>query len=192
MSFRARRTAVVIATALLASAAPAAHAKDLQLLDGADDVWVQGFTYTEPTLLSSAEADVRRVLVRHTNRVLLVRAKFADLTRSGYHHSLTVRVRTDERVKRQITLLTSRDDRSGSVQVMRGAKRVSCAVRRKVDYGKNTMTVRVPRGCLSAPRWVKVGVENGWVPTDQLNVYVDNPHDDQASFSGWSSRVGPG
>ncbi len=193
MTLLARRTAAVLAaTALLASGTSTVHAKDLRLVDPADDVWVQGFTYSEPTLQPSTEADVRRVLVRHTNRIVLVRATFDDLTRSGYNHSLTVRLKTNERVKRQVTLLTSRDDRAGAARMTRGAKSVSCSVGRKVDYGRDTMTVRIPRSCLSSPRWVKVRVENGWVPTDQLNVYVDNPHDDQASFSGWSKRLGVG
>jgi hypothetical protein len=182
------------AAALLLTLAPvAAFAKDLALSDEAGDVWVQQIgetTWKSATADEAEQADVRRLLTRHGDTTILLRAKIADITKSGTGHSLVARVVTNERVRRSVVLWTTANNRAGSAVMYQGGTKVCKGkVSRRVDYAKNTMTVRFPRGCLSGPRWVRVRAETGWGSDYGVAAYQDNPHNDDATSTAWSSRV---
>jgi hypothetical protein len=188
---RALGAALAVAAALTFGA-PAAHAQDLRMVDDAADVWVTTGASPDPVPADTvAEADVRRVLVRHAARTVTVRAKVADLTRSGAGVALVTEIRTDEGVRRSVGLFTdSYMEPHQSTRMWKGADQaVRCALQHKVDYRRNTLTVQIPRACLSSPRWLQVKVQNAWVSDGYQEVYVDNPHDQEASATTWSGRV---
>lgn len=187
--------AAAAAALLLTVAAAPAAAKDLAVTDEAGDVWTMNLTSGSDTwettsAAEAAEADVRRLLVRHGSTMVVVRAKIADITKSGTGHSLVATFTTNEKVRRVVVLTTTASNRSGKAMMLKGSTKVCVGkVRRTVDYVKNTMTVRFPRGCLSSPRWVRARVETGWGSDGYVAAYKDNPHNDKAGFTGWSSRV---
>lgn len=186
------RAAAAAALLLTLAAAPAA-AKDLTLTDEAGDVWTQkvgSTSWVTTSAAEAAEADVRKVLVRHGSTTVVVRAKITDITKSGTGHSLVASFTTNEKVRRTVVLYTTAANRAGRVAMYKGSAKVcKDKVKRTVDYAKDTMTVRFPRGCLSAPRWLRARVENGWGSDNDVAAYVDNPHNAQAGFTGWSARV---
>jgi len=62
-----------------------------------------------------------------------------------------------------------------------------------IDYATETVTVAVPRACLSKPRWVQVravAVAFDDTTPDQFVSYFDNGHDESADEPrAWSARV---
>ncbi|HYU83746.1 MAG TPA: hypothetical protein VEK80_02985 [Kribbellaceae bacterium] len=146
-------TAVALATAAPASADTVRHR------DAAHDV-VKFDGDRETTVPAVTEGDVRRVTVAHTSGRLVVKLKYAELSRTNRWVAVAV-VRTSAGKEFEVALVaTSRIGWKGKLTVSRaGGSVVACpGADRRVDYAVNTVRFSVPRGCLGDPRWVKVGV----------------------------------
>lgn len=163
MNIIARRLAAVAGAAVLGlSIAAPAQAQKWSRVDARGDVTVStncdasGCTDSvDPAL---AEPDVLRVVGTHAPRKVKVFATYADLTAAnGRLHIL--RVVTNEGVRRRVELGTE-DGRvvTKGLYADRTGRKVACAgLGHKVDYAANTVSLSIPRGCLSKPRWVRIG-----------------------------------
>jgi len=194
MTVATRRTAAVAVCAATALAlfAPAAHAQELTRSDGTGDVWVSsgaGFTRAP----GSKHADVIWVQIRHGATRVVLTAKLAELTKQGAEVGLIGQFRTNTGLRRDAMLTGQVGNRSGYVEFRNlTGKLLTCDIARKIDYAANTMMMSVPRSCLNNPSYVEFRSQNSWVTSTYEQVYVDNPHNAKAEFTGWSNRVALG
>jgi hypothetical protein len=72
---------------------------------------------------------------------------------------------------------------------MRDGKPLKCKVRSAVDYTSFKVTVGVPRGCLSAPRWVQATTYDLRAFRTGQRLFVDNPQNAKAEPTGWTQRL---
>jgi hypothetical protein len=156
----------VVAGALVLSAASIApaHAQRWAHNDPAGDVTsatecgAGGDGCTETVDAAQAQPDVVRFVADHRARRVNVFARYRDITAAGTRlHQ--VRYVTNEGVRRHLTLATH----NGRVIVRElsrdsDGRKVACrGIRHNIDYAANTVSISVPRACLSAPRNVRVG-----------------------------------
>jgi len=194
MTVASCRTAAVVvcAATALALSTPAAHAQELTRSDDTNDVWVSsgaGFTLAP----GSKHADVRWVKVRHGAKRIVLTTKLVALTKQGAEVNLRSQLRTNTGMRRDVMLSAGYGTRAGSVAFTSDTGTPpACDIAHKIDYVLNTMMVSVPRSCLNNPSYVEFRSESSWVTAGYEQVYVDNPHNAKAEFTGWSSRVSRG
>lgn len=121
-----------------------------------------------PTTLQPgrAEGDVVSLRVHHGPRAVRVRLRYAQLTRDPRASVVHVMAfRTSDGLRAGLDLLvdggghTWQGERLWSVE---GRDRARCArLRSRINYRTDTVSVVVPRSCLSNPRWVRVGAGGG-------------------------------
>jgi hypothetical protein len=194
--------AALAAAALVVSAgalvAPASAAT-LSIGDATGDTYLGHYdagsdTTTSETAGSQVNVDLERVVVKHTSRVVVAKASYADLTRSGQQFMYALRLRTDDGLKRDVNVDTLFAGPKGHVALSKpNGTEVSCrGLSHDVDYAADTVTVKVPRRCLSAPRWVEAFTAAiGF--SDTGDFYIDHGH--MAGMQEkvvWSDRVRKG
>jgi hypothetical protein len=166
---------VALAAGLTAGAAGLAHAESLRVDDPRGDLLGYVMTtdeYDEPPPPPQlrpgvANGDIVRTSFRHTDRRIAVRAKFAELRRVGMRRDV-LRVVTNEGVRRNVNILVEMGVWAGEADMTRpNGKEVRCAVRHRIDYDTNVVTVSFPRGCVSNPRWVRAGFGSEWATIDR-------------------------
>lgn len=162
-----RRTSVtlIVLLALSASLLPngAAHAAKRVARDATGDVLVYNTETDEESSSSTANGDIKKAVIRHTSRAVVAKVKFRALKRKGDYRVDFIRLVTNDRVKRNVTLVAGQGFWSGqAVMEKPNGKPVDCNVKHRINYGKNLVKVKVPRSCLSKPRWVRVGVGAFW------------------------------
>jgi hypothetical protein len=122
--------------------------------------------------------DVTRFVADHRARRVNIFARYTDLTSSGTRIHIA-RFVTNEGVRRHLNWVTY----NGNTVMMEldrdsDGKKVACrGIRRTADYTANTVTISVPRACLSAPRTVRVGfgsVAMGSTSGDSQNYAYDD------------------
>lgn len=141
---------------------------------------------------SVTNGDVLRTTIRHSARRIAVRVKFADLKRAGMFRGDFLSLRTNEGVRREVSLMAGQGLWRGETDMARPSGRpVKCAIRHRIDYGTNVVKLSFPRRCASSPRWVQVGLGSMWAGTDMETFYMDD-----AQIAGevrdvlvWSPRV---
>ncbi len=169
---------------------PAAHADALTWEDGTGDMWrsndEDGDAWTPAP--GHRNGDVIKVKVAHRSRAILIRQSFVDLRRSGSHHLLVGRIRTDSGLRRAFDVRADRRDWDGELDFRRGnGRRDRCGATHTLDYFADSATVRIPRRCLDGPKWVQVKLANAHFGRE---VWADNPHGPgQAFFRTWSDEV---
>lgn len=122
------------------------------------------FAYRTPSV---ASGDFVRTNVRHTTGRVIVRAKVRSVDAVG-QRAYTVRYVTNEGVRRtlRVTAKPGTMQPTSIVLRKRSGERVSCTgVGATFDGSLDLVTLSVPRGCLSHPRWVRVAVtsEGRWI-----------------------------
>lgn len=196
----ARLGVIAGALALAAGLTAPAHAARYTYADATGDVSTESCTFefegpepteecTEGTDPAAANGDITRVVIRHAPRTVVIRTHYRELTRSG---SVWIgAIRTNEGVRREVIW----DGDTGRVIVFaRDGRRVRCGVERTVDAAANVIEVRVPRTCLSRPRWVEVGVGHVRFQVDEDGAGFTAGADDSQSPAvrdslTWSPRV---
>lgn len=170
--FPLARLGAATGTALLALslAAPAQGARYVHT-DESGDVHVETCTYTEPTDAAVEpteectdgvdstvrEGDVVRAAIRHTNRKVVLRTDFRRITRTEEFSVQIGLIRTNENVNRHVVLFYA-DGMTELSMTRPNGDRVRCRIGRTLDFADDYIEVRIPRGCLSRPRWVQVGI----------------------------------
>jgi hypothetical protein len=118
----------------------------------------QGDGCTETVDATRTMPDIVRFLADHRATRVNVWARYRDLTAAGTRMH-QVRYVTNEGVRRHLTIATS-NGRIILRQLTRDSdgKKVACTgIRQSIDYSANTVSISIPRSCLSAPRTVRVG-----------------------------------
>jgi len=158
------RSAVVVAAAAVALVPTAAQAAGSSHSDAVGDqhsVAVDAAGHVSDTTSTlepaSTNGDITSIRVVNGSRVVKVVTRYRDLatTDRGLLHELQILSPNRNR----LVYLQAYPGRWGGKATMRTAhgKRVSCSVRHRIDYARNTIVVKVPRSCLERPRVVKVG-----------------------------------
>lgn len=128
--------------------------------DGQGDV-VQFDEETETTEPAPAvtQGDIKRTVVDHTAANVVVKTWYVDLQRNNPMQFHYLGLVTNESVRRNLFLLVDPDHPQGQVHFEKGnGDPVACdGLTRSIDYALNTVRLKVPRNCLSGPRWVRAG-----------------------------------
>jgi hypothetical protein len=156
-SVRLIASAVACSSVLLA--APAAYADKHVATDAARDV-VSFDDSLDPTPEpDQTDADLRKIVVKHTNRRVIIKAKLRELSALNGKEfvQLYAMVDTNEKDRSAVTFKTG--SRKPGFQLIKGGKEVACAgVRKKISPAKNFIRMSIPRSCFGNPRWIKVAM----------------------------------
>jgi len=157
--------AATAAAALVVVPVTAANAQTWQHVDATHDVMFgtdDGSTSSMPTLTpapTQADPDIKRVKVSYGAHKVSVRMHFRDLTRGPNDVSLYgFALRTNEHKMRELDVFATAGMWKGQALMAGPRGEVHCkGLRHHISYRLHDVVVRVPRSCLSEPRWVKVG-----------------------------------
>jgi hypothetical protein len=149
-------TAGVVSTAYAEKVVHNDQAGDVIVMTEDDEA---GTATTEPAPTVEA-GDVLRTVVDHRAKNLFVTARYADLQRGDEFQGHIISIVTNESVRRDAILVVDAEHPQGRLQFVRpNGRSVKCVgIERRIDYSLNTVRVKIPRSCLSAPRWVRVGL----------------------------------
>jgi hypothetical protein len=162
-----RRTATTIAAttaatvaglALLVATTASADARPVYHDDQTHDVLKYDDSAQEPVgAPDQVNGDIVRTHLWHAHRVG-AQVRFADLQKTGDFRADVLRIHTNENVNRTVMISAGPGNWRGSVDLTKAnGDTVPCRVAHSIDYTANVVTVRVPRSCLSRPRWVSMG-----------------------------------
>ncbi len=180
--------------ALVVSAAPAANAQELTLVDGRGDVWASDQAGSAQPAPNASLGDLRRAKLVHRDDRIVVRLAFVDLAKRGTYAQYAVTLqgrRAGAHVTREVVIAASPRHWSGRARVYKPrGDLVDCTVHHVIDYDHDIVRLRVDRDCLKRPRAVRMNV-NTTRADGAGEFYSDNPHDDQGysrDRSGWVRR----
>lgn len=187
-------TTAVATSVVLLGVAGAASAQGLRIRDAQHDMWA-GAASDQPSQLHAAPhratGDALSVRLRHGPQNVVVTERFARLDRSGQGDLYGFRLRTDGRVWRDVQVEAyRRSSWAGTLSMFRrNGRSVTCdGLTARIDYGNDLLRLKVPRHCLGDPQWVQLSAVDAHITLHDTWV-VDNPHNDEASYRGWSPRV---
>jgi hypothetical protein len=190
------RAALMAVTVGVVLAPVPAFAQRLVIGDGPGDSWEEhhdpstgDVTYTQAG--SPVNADVLRTVVRHRAHSVLVRTAFADLRNNAQGVVSGIKIRTNEGLHRQVWVMKDGSASGSQVALVtpRG-RQVRChGLSKSIDWAGDSISVTVPRSCLSAPRWVQVVNAAGNFATGDMPSYVDVAGKTGYRFSGWSAKI---
>ena len=181
--------AVVLSTGLVL-AGPAAHADRVVTDDAASDALLVSFgesredpEFSTVPAPDQTSVDVTRTVVQHRTDRLRVTVRFRDLqlNRRAFHFT-SLRVLTPATTYTvDVENLTGR---GGAAELRRGSRTVECrGLRSSMDEVTDRVVLSVPTACLSAPRWVRIGVAAIEVdsdltpePSGEMQVFADDGH----------------
>lgn len=220
----ATRVAGTVAAVMAFALAPvgAASAQTVSVSDGSSDTWQVSWdihvpgseTYTQ--VGSVPNADVTKMTVSHTRKLIEVTATYVDLVHDDdYQPEIGEWFRLDDGTGAMLTLSVEDSWRKPEVFFVKRSvdgpwaarQRSRCVgVTSKMDFKRDTWTTTLPTSCLGAPRWVqfhgKTG-SGGALDDDGIQTYFqDNAHtagvDDritggsEACFTeceGWTGKI---
>jgi len=162
-------TATVL-SALVGLAGPASADRVIHR-DARHDVMKATFASAELTPAPRRrEGDVTRAMIDHRFRRVVLKLRYAELTRSSTHIEIA-QLRTSER--RTFGLVLFGVEGEGDQVQLFGPDGPGCkGLWSEVDYRENTIKLSVPRRCLDNPEWVRVGV--GFITSTPKTVFLDD------------------
>ena len=150
----AAAAALTIVPLTSASAATYRHTDTTQDLRSAD---LSSNTMTLTDAPDATEPDVTSIKVVHGARKVSVTMLFADLTRKPAMAEYAVEVRTNEKELRIADVSASSGHWKGHATLQSRKGDEKCAgLTHAIDYDKNSVSIGIPRSCLSNPRWIQV------------------------------------
>ncbi len=167
--------AVIAALCLSVYAAPPAYADRDVESDPARDLVRFTRNDSQVPAAGTRDMDVRRTVVNHTKRRVIITLRIADLKASASHYSLSS-IRTDELTYGvEYYRLFGADAPSTFFLTTEAHERVRCVNRSKrFNAARDTLALRIPRRCLGNPRWVRVG--SGWYTIGNRDrIFGDDP-----------------
>lgn len=171
-----RATAAVAATVLglsvVATAAPAT-ADSRTLKDGKGDTW--NVARAEPRKQAGhPEGDLRKVVIKHSARTLIVSARVQNLKKKGDATGITVEIDTPSDVTYSADAYGLRGQRKGQAD-LRASDGTTCNPKGSMNYRKDVVTLKVPTRCLSRPAWVRAKILGIHLENEQKAFY-DSAH----------------
>lgn len=166
---------------------PAARASSVQLTDAAQDVWVWSPGTSSWELWGIKEdADVLSATVKHGRGAVRVVMKFDNLRKKREAHYLA-KIKTKKMV-RLAWVDADSSDWGGSHRLTKpnGDAVPSAGFRHRIDYGKDTVVMRIPRKLLGSPAWVQVSMLNQM--TSPTHEWQENPHNSAAEPT-WTGKI---
>ncbi len=151
---------VAAALALTVTTTSTAYAARAVHHDGQGDVVrFDEETDTPEPAPSVTQGDIKRTVVEHTAGNVVVKTWYVDLQRNNPMQFHYLGLVTNESVRRNLYLFVDPDHPQGQVHFEKGnGDPVACdGLTRWIDYALNTVRLKVPRSCLSGPRWVRAG-----------------------------------
>jgi hypothetical protein len=167
-----RIVALLLGAALLAT--PGVSSADvLQHRDAIGDVARAPVgTNTYSPVPDQAHGDIVATRVVHAKRAIWVQIRLRVLTTrsNGNFHLVSVKTRWRTR-NVEIDAFPGHWDGSATTTDGRG-RPVTCAVMHRINYDRQRVMVRIPRSCLGAPPWVRVGIRT--TVAGSLYAYADD------------------
>ena len=114
--------------------------------------------------------DIRTTRLEHARNVVTFRVEYRDLAREGSAIQQYVRIQTPATTY-DYSIQATPANWQGELQF--AEPRPCAGAEWRFDYGTNVFTMRVPRGCLDGPRWVKAGLATITYPTNSELYGVD-------------------
>ncbi len=170
---------LALAAGLAVSTAGTAAAQTFSVRDAHGDVLAYDASGDAETAGTPApgvkNGDVWRTVFKHADRRVSARIKFADLRRKGVMSGYIVRVVTNEKVRRDVVIFAGPQQWRGEAQMSRpNGNPVECDVKHAINYDTNVITLSFPRGCVSDPRWVRMGAGSFWMDGAMETAYQDD------------------
>ena len=188
--------AAIGSTATLVVPPPPASAEGVAWVDGRADMWGAHAMESAPSRPAPGQTngDLRSVSVRHSARAVIIRASFTDLRRGRFDLDVSGGIQTNEGLFRGFNV--GWNDHDGSYAWLENGAQdhVGCAWTHRLNFTENTLQLRIPRGCLSRPRWVRVHLDTYRLVDTMQNPmqYSDDAHSGQAVGDGkwlWTRRL---
>jgi hypothetical protein len=189
MIVRRLLTVAALAALVVPATASGAAAQAVRLTDPRGDSQMLDESYEWQRYDGRSPADLTRVNVAHRAKAVVVRARYVDLPRSGQAFQLVAEIRAEGRRSSAPALVVRQAKRwkgRSFISDGRGAP-WRCGVGHRIDYGRDTVMLRVPRRCLDDPRWVRVRVTTAW--SSRTATVQDNAHGTRVQSSGWTRRL---
>lgn len=159
------RSAVVLAAAAVVLVPSAAQADADSHRDAVGDVRSvaydpgTGKVVESPSTAEPAArlGDMTKIKVSHTSSSLTFVLRYRDLAKAGFRHVHEVVIVTPK-FARYVDVVAGPGNWKGKAQMSKpNRKKVACSIGRRIDYGDNVVTIKVPRSCVGSPKVVKVG-----------------------------------
>jgi len=133
-------------------------------------------------------ADFTRTRFRHRDHLVVVRAEFVDLARTGRRLTLWVNIRNDSGRYFTVGVQADRADWTGHTLFLtrRGD---DCAMRHQIDYAENSIRVVIPRRCLDRPRTVAFRVYSEHVRHSWNYSLLDNGLHEDMDDRSWTTPL---
>jgi hypothetical protein len=118
--------------------------------------------------------------------------RFVNLRRVGDEHAFRADIQTDQHTR--VAMINSGiGHRAGHMQLFDESGAIECrGMRHDIDYENDRVSIRLPRGCLGRPQWLRVSIFNlmgkDYEDARGYVVWKDNPHNDTAT-SGITRRL---
>ena len=185
---------VVAAVTPVLTAAPA-HADSLSVVDATGDVWTPNMDQSSDKMYLKVpqvrEADFVRTTYTHTDRRVMVTAKFRELDEVGGMLYFATRMRDQDGRKHVVNVIAGRKNRAGRAELTTyGDEAVDCEVTHRIYYGKDKIRVGFPRTCIDSPQRLEFTSAVLRKATGRL--LFDNPHHQGPNPRGWTSAVRAG
>ena len=183
-----RRTIVALVTCALAPfvGVSSAEAAEITVADSTGDVR-EGEGRLAPRV---SNGDITNVSYDHRAARVVIRAEYVELLRPQSNNSTLIfatRMRTNEGAYRVAFTVADAGDPQGATFFGNRRAEVRCNIDERIDYFGNAIQVRIPRTCLSRPRWIRFTSYHATETADRET--YDNPHDDGVFPSAWTSKV---
>ncbi len=176
MSSRRLVPSLLLASAVALAPLPA-HADAVTTRDADHDVAAVDLDGDRPQSRPQpgrAEGDIVWMRVNHGAGAVRIRLRTAQLTRDSGQTTVPVfALRTNEGRRAELSLFVDAGRWQGQrVWTVNDRRRTCRGLSSHIDYRAGTVEVKVPRRCLSNPRWVRVGGGIGIFSDSQL--YADD------------------
>ncbi len=147
-----------LAAGLIALMAPTAHATTRDLTDPAGDVMTAtlkdngDITYNRE---HGAEGDIVFTRIQHTATQVVVYLRYQQLTVPKQYANFEYGIEGNNDRFAVVGIATRHGQPQGRTYVAASNGR-RCAVSHHINYAKDSVSLRIARGCLSSPKYVRV------------------------------------
>jgi hypothetical protein len=135
-----------------------------------------------------SNGDFTNVSYDHRAARVVIRAEYVELLRprdSGL--VFASRMRTNEGAYRVAFTIADAGEPQGVTLFGNRRREVRCNIDERIDYFGNAIQVEIPRTCLSRPQWIRFTSYHATFTENRVT--FDNPHDDGADPTAWTSKV---